>query len=162
MSLIDLSILPPNLYAANVAELGTYGFHLSMPGRPEPATVNTASLARVAWLMAHGVSDKGNAVPDGLIGSWEWDGTAEFDRSLDPLPRWVYLSADLLGHVEVYSHFKVAYRLCRWEPCGKPFTQRRGRSEVSRWKEYCSDDCRRAVDAQRKRDARAREYKLTA
>lgn len=153
---IDITPLDDPAYDAAIRDLlaaGGYNTHASASrplDTPGAETINIESVKRVAFLLVSGTrvySEGGwqhvigegiSENPDGL-----WEGA--------PLPKSAHLNSDLRGHVETYGAYKVAYRECKH--CRSNFTTRRPVRKVARWPELCSTECRKARDAQRKRES---------
>ncbi|MDX3133883.1 hypothetical protein PV367_29795 [Streptomyces europaeiscabiei] len=151
--MLNLSTIPDDkLYDWAVRELRMTGGMTSatMPAPlPRPEEINAESVRRVAYLLTQGVAVHSGGGPWRVLGAGSekeaglWDG--------QPTPRSTYLSGDLRGHVEMYGTYKISYRQCK--QCAGNFTTRRPARVTSRWPEYCGAECRRARDAQRKRQS---------
>lgn len=151
---IDLSTLDDPAYDAAIRSLlavGGFSAHgrgtrlLDAPGAEE---INRDSVLRVAYLLTQGVAVSSEGGPWQVLGSGGsviqrglWDGL--------PLPKRCHLTGDLRGHVESYGTYKINYRQCK--VCGDSFSTRRPVRVIARWPEMCSDTCRKARDAARKR-----------
>lgn len=158
MSSIDLSQIANDVvYDLHVNEM--HG-RLS-PSRPtiaKPERMSTVAIARVAVCLEAGVPISG--APAGLrtvLGSSEWQSQEAPDLSDFPasLPSRIALSEDGLGVTEWHGTLKYHYRECKNPECEKGFMQRRGGRAKARWKETCSDPCRKAWKNERQRITRA-------
>lgn len=155
--LINLSETRDDLYDLMVKEMVYSGGFASGTGTTPtplltPEDINEDSVRRMAYLLLNGVRVYSGGGAWRVIGAGgeatpgPWDG--------QPLPRTAYLADDLRGHVEIHALRKVAYRRC--SHCGDNFTQERPRSVTARWKELCSEECRRSKKVSDRRAARAR------
>jgi len=153
---LDLTTLDDPAYDAAIRSLLAAG-GFSAHGRgsrpldaPGAEAINRDSVLRVAYLLTQGVAVSSEGGPWQVLGAGGsvnqpglWDGL--------PLPKRTHLVGDLRGHVETYGTYKVAYRECK--QCAGNFTTRRPVRKTARWPEYCGADCRKARDAERKRNS---------